>query len=377
MTTERQPGDGRSADRAADSPEDRSADRSADRTADRPPGPSASDSLPLDRLGRPIRDLRISVTDRCNFRCRYCMPEEIFGPDFPFMPEREAMSFAEIERFVRLFVRLGTQKIRITGGEPLLRQNVAELVRRIRQVDGVRDIALTTNGVLLKAQARALKEAGLDRVNVSLDSLDDERFGRLNGRGYPVRPILDGIAEAAREGLEIKVNMVVQRGVNDEDIVPVARYFREAGHIVRFIEFMDVGNSNGWELTRVVPSREVVARIHESMPLEPAEPNYFGEVASRWRYVEGGGEIGVISSVTQAFCSSCTRARLTAAGHLYTCLFASSGTDLLTPMRREETDEQMLARIGDVWRRRDDRYSEIRLAHTKPFHKVEMSQIGG
>jgi len=331
----------------------------------------------LDLLHRPIRDLRISVTDRCNFRCRYCMPAELFGDDYPFLAENRLMTFAEIERFVNIFVSLGAEKIRITGGEPLLRPGLPELIRRIRSVEGVREIALTTNGTMLKTHARALKEAGLQRVNVSLDSLDDERFGRINGRGFPVKPVLEGIEAAAREGLGVKINMVVQRGVNDRDIVPMARYFRDAGHILRLIEYMDVGNTNGWELRDVVPSDEVVARIHEAMPLKPAEPNYYGEVASRYRYVGSDAEIGVISSVTRAFCSTCTRARLSAEGRLYTCLFASDGTDLLSPLRSGESDESLASRIAAVWQRRDDRYSEIRTANTHSSAKVEMSHIGG
>ncbi|WP_323958378.1 GTP 3',8-cyclase MoaA [Brevibacillus composti] len=257
----------------------------------------------FDSQKRPLRDLRISVTDKCNFRCQYCMPAEIFGPDYPFLPQHKLLSFEEITRLTGIFTSLGVEKIRITGGEPLMRRNLADLIRMIRQVDGVRDIAMTTNGSLLARHAEELKAAGLDRVTVSLDSLDDERFGRINGRGYRVEQILEGIEAAAAAGLGVKINMVVQRGVNDQDILPMARYFREKGHILRFIEFMDVGNSNGWKLDQVVPSREIIRMIHAEMPLEPVNPNYYGEVASRYRYAGTEQEIGLISSVTQAFCS--------------------------------------------------------------------------
>jgi GTP 3',8-cyclase len=330
-----------------------------------------------DNLNRPLRDLRISVTDRCNFRCQYCMPAEIFGPDYAFLPEDKVMSFEEIERLVRVFVSLGTEKIRITGGEPLLRKGLAELIRALRQVEGVHDIALTTNGVYLKRLAKPLREAGLDRINVSLDSLKSDQFGQMNGRGFPVAPILEAIDAAGEAGLPVKINTVVQRGVNDDEIVHIAERFRGTGHIVRFIEFMDVGNSNGWELGRVVPSRELVARINAEFPLEPVDANYFGEVASRYRYVDGQGEIGVISSVTQAFCSSCTRARLSAEGRFYTCLFASSGTDLITPLRAGASDDELRFLVAQVWEGREDRYSEIRLSHTPTLPKVEMSHIGG
>jgi GTP 3',8-cyclase len=330
-----------------------------------------------DMMNRPLRDLRISVTDRCNFRCQYCMPAEIFGPDYAFLPEDKVMSFEEIERLVRVFVSLGTEKIRITGGEPLLRKGLPKLIQSLRQVEGVNDIALTTNGVYLKRLVGPLREAGLDRINVSLDSLKDDQFGLMNGRGYPVAPILEAIDAAGEAGLPVKINTVVQRGVNDDEIVDIAERFRGTGHIVRFIEFMDVGNSNGWELERVVPSGELVARIHEEFPLEPVDANYFGEVASRYRYVDGQGEIGVISSVTHAFCSSCTRARLSAEGRFYTCLFASSGTDLLTPLRAGASDDELSSIVAQVWGIREDRYSEIRLSHTPSLPKVEMSHIGG
>ncbi|GED32539.1 GTP 3',8-cyclase MoaA [Brevibacillus centrosporus] len=334
----------------------------------------------LDTRNRPLRDLRISVTDKCNFRCQYCMPAEIFGPDFEFLPQHKLLSFEEITRLTRIFTSVGVGKIRITGGEPLMRKELPKLIEMIRQVDGVQDIAMTTNGSLLARHAKALKEAGLDRVTVSLDSLDDERFGRMNGRGYHVSDVLKGIEAAAEAGLSIKLNMVVQRGVNDEDILPMARFFREQKHTLRFIEFMDVGNSNGWKLDQVVPSSEIVQRIHEEMPLTPIDPNYFGEVASRYRYVGTDQEIGLISSVTQAFCSTCTRARLSAEGKLYSCLFASVGDDLRAPLREGKSDEEIREQIRTIWGKRDDRYSEVRLNDTPGLNKpdkVEMSHIGG
>jgi cyclic pyranopterin phosphate synthase len=334
----------------------------------------------LDSRKRPLRDLRISVTDKCNFRCRYCMPAEIFGPDYPFLPQHKLLTFEEITRLTRIFASLGVEKIRITGGEPLMRNNLPDLIRMIGQVEGVRDIAMTTNGSLLAKHARELKLAGLKRVTVSLDSLDDERFGRINGRGYRVQEILHGIDAAAEAGLLVKINMVVQRGVNDQDILPMARFFREKGHILRFIEFMDVGNSNGWKLDQVVPSSEIVRMIHAEMPLEPVEPNYYGEVAARYRYVGTDQEIGLISSVTQAFCSTCTRARLSAEGKMYNCLFASSGEDLRGPLREGKSDEEIRELIQSIWSRRDDRYSEERLKQTPELSKrtkVEMSHIGG
>ncbi|MBN2909715.1 GTP 3',8-cyclase MoaA [Polycladomyces sp. WAk] len=332
-----------------------------------------------DTLGRPLRDLRISVTDRCNFRCRYCMPEEVFGPDYKFLPREVLLRFEEITRLVRIFARLGVEKIRITGGEPLLRNGLPDLIRMLSGVEGIRDIALTTNGSLLAKQARALKEAGLKRVNVSLDALDDKIFAEINGGRSDVRSVLEGIEAASRAGLRVKVNMVVQKGVNDGQIIPMARYFRGTGHILRFIEFMDVGNSNGWNLDQVVSKREIIERIHREMPLEPAEPNYYGEVASRYRYRGTEEEIGVISSVTESFCSTCTRARLSADGRLYTCLFASEGYDLRGPLRAGESDDELEARIREVWNQRRDRYSDERLKNTRirDRKKVEMSYIGG
>lgn len=333
----------------------------------------------LDSRKRPLRDIRISVTDKCNFRCQYCMPAEIFGPDYPFLPQHKLLTFEEITRLARIFTSLGVSKIRITGGEPLMRRDLPALIRMLRQVDGVQDIAMTTNGSLLAKHAEALKAAGLDRVTVSLDSLDDERFGKINGRGYKVADVLAGIEAAAQAGLGVKINMVVQREVNVDDILPMARYFRKQGHILRFIEFMDVGNTNGWRLDQVVPSREIVEMIHEEMPLEPIDPNYYGEVASRYRYAGSEEEIGLISSVTQAFCSTCTRARLSAEGKMYNCLFASSGFDLREPLREGSDDAQIRDLISGYWEQRQDRYSEERLLHTPGLtrDKVEMSHIGG
>jgi len=334
----------------------------------------------LDSLCRPLRDLRISVTDKCNFRCQYCMPAEIFGPDFEFLPQKMLLSFEEMTRLTKIFASLGVEKIRITGGEPLMRKDLPRLIEMINGVEGIRDIAMTTNGSLLAKHAQALKDAGLQRVTVSLDSLDVGRFGQINGRGYEVADILHGIETAAQIGLRVKVNMVVQKGINDQDILPMARYFKEKGHILRFIEFMDVGNTNGWKLDQVVPSREIVEMIHQEMPLEPVDPNYFGEVASRYRYQGTDQEIGFISSVTEAFCSTCTRARLSAEGKLYTCLFASQGEDLRGPMRDGFSDEELIDLIISIWKKRGDRYSEERLKNTKGLKKrkkVEMSHIGG
>ncbi|MBO8162861.1 MAG: GTP 3',8-cyclase MoaA [Brevibacillus sp.] len=334
----------------------------------------------FDALRRPLRDLRISVTDKCNFRCQYCMPADIFGPDYKFLPQNKLLTFEELTRLTRIFTTLGVEKIRITGGEPLLRRDLPRLISMLRQVEGVRDIAMTTNGSLLAQHAKALKEAGLRRVTVSLDSLDNARFERINARGYRVETILEGIDAAAAAGLQVKINMVVQKGVNEQDILPMARFFREKGHILRFIEYMDVGNTNGWRLDQVVPSREIVELINAEMPLEPIDPNYYGEVAARYRYRGTDQEIGFISSVTQAFCSTCTRARLSAEGKLYTCLFASCGEDLRSPLREGWSDTELQALIERVWRERVDRYSEERLKHTEGLpkrRKVEMSHIGG
>ena len=336
-----------------------------------------------DLFGRPLRDLRISVTDRCNFRCPYCMPAEIFGEAYQFLPKNEILTFEEIARLSRLFVDLGVNKLRITGGEPLLRVDLHRLISQLSAIPGADDITLTTNGYLLAQQAQQLADAGLHRITVSLDSLDDEVFKQMNGRGFGTRRVLDGIRRAADAGLApIKINAVVQKGVNDHTIVDLARHFKGTGHIVRFIEYMDVGNRNGWKLDEVVPAAEIVARIDAELPLEPAEPNYVGEVANRWVYADGDGEIGVIASVTQPFCGDCTRARLSTDGRIYTCLFASDGVDLRGPMRDGATDSELVGIITGVWHVRQDRYSEIRTEFTAgddgdAHPKVEMYQIGG
>jgi cyclic pyranopterin phosphate synthase len=331
----------------------------------------------VDTLGRPIRDLRISVTDRCNFRCVYCMPKEVFGRDYQFLERRELLSFEEIERLARAFVRHGVEKIRLTGGEPLVRRDLERLVAKLAQIDGL-DLTLTTNGSLLPQKAQALRDAGLDRVTVSLDSLDDEVFRAMNDVDFPAARVLEGIEAAAAAGLApVKVNMVVKRSVNDSSVVPMARHFRGTGHILRFIEYMDVGSTNGWGMDDVVPAAEILSAIDAEFPLEPAEPNYGGEVAKRWRYRDGAGEIGIISSVTQPFCGSCTRARLSAEGRLFTCLFALRGHDLRAVLRSGASDEELDEAIARVWRVRGDRYSELRTAETATRPKVEMSYIGG
>lgn len=338
---------------------------------------------PIDRLGRRIRDLRISVTDRCNFRCTYCMPRELFGRDYPFLPHAEVLTFEEIERVARVFVGLGTEKLRITGGEPLVRRDLPDLIgmlSAIRRPDGGPiDLTLTTNGSALRRLAEPLRAAGLGRVTVSLDSLDDEVFRAMNGVDFPVAKVLDGIDAAVEAGLApLKVNMVVRRGINEASILPMARWARERGFILRFIEYMDVGHSNGWRMDEVVPAAEIVAAIDAETPLEPLEPNYLGEVAGRWRYRDGSGEVGVIASVTMPFCGACTRARLSADGTLYTCLFAVGGRDLKAPLRSGVTDDDLAAIVAAVWRDRDDRYSELRSASTDShLPKVEMFAMGG
>lgn len=336
-------------------------------------------SVTLDKLHRPLKDLRISVTDRCNFRCRYCMPEEIFGRDYSFLSNDKILSFDEIERVTRIFVSLGVRKLRITGGEPLLRKNLPELIERLNKIDGVEDIGLTTNGSLLKKFAPDLYKAGLSRVTVSLDSLDEGRFAYLNGNRSKVKTVLAGIQAAAEVGMKIKMNMVVQKGKNEQDIVQMAQYFKENKHILRFIEYMDVGNFNGWELGEVVSKQEILEMIHQVMPLERMEANYPGEVATRYRYIGSDEEIGIISSVTDSFCSSCTRARISAEGKLYTCLFASKGNDLRELLRSGYTDEEITDVIRHVWNTRSDRYSDERLsnANKKTLPKIEMSHIGG
>lgn len=329
----------------------------------------------MDRLGRPLRDLRISVTDRCNFRCVYCMPKEVFGRDYEFLPRAQLLDYEEITRLARAFVANGVSKIRITGGEPLVRKHVERLVEMLAEL-GV-ELTLTTNGTLLPQKAQALADAGLTRVTVSLDSLDDATFRAMNDVNFPVERVLDGIAAAAGAGLPVKVNAVVKRGLNDEGIVDMARHFRSTGHVLRFIEYMDVGHTNGWRMDDVVPAREIVDRIGAEFPLEPVEPSYRGEVANRWRYVDGAGEIGVISSVTQPFCGDCTRARISAEGQLYTCLFAVRGHDLRALVRSGASDDDLDAAIASIWSRRTDRYSELRSASTVDLPKIEMSYIGG
>ncbi|ADP34180.1 GTP 3',8-cyclase MoaA [Bacillus atrophaeus] len=333
----------------------------------------------LDKRDRPLRDLRISVTDRCNFRCTYCMPAELFGPDYPFLKKEELLSFEELERLAKLFVsRFGVEKIRLTGGEPLMRKDMPELIKKLARIPGVRDIAMTTNGSLLPVYAEKLKNAGLHRVTVSLDSLEDERFKAINGRGVSVSKVLEGIEAAKQAGLGIKVNMVVQKGVNEKDILPMARYFKEKGHILRFIEFMDVGNTNQWNKKDVITKAELIDIIQQNMPVEPIEANYTGEVASRFRYLDGSGEIGVISSVSDAFCASCNRARLSARGELFTCLFAASGYDIRELVRNGLSDQELTDAIGSVWRNRTDQYSIDRtLSKPNGKRKVEMSYIGG
>ncbi|MGX9134304.1 GTP 3',8-cyclase MoaA [Rummeliibacillus sp. JY-2-4R] len=337
-------------------------------------------TLLQDQLQRPLRDLRISVTDRCNFRCQYCMPAEIFGPDFAFLPSEKILSFEEIERLVKIFVSLGVKKVRITGGEPLLRRDLPKLIERIHRIVGVEDIALTTNGTLLKKYANDLAKAGLSRVSVSLDSLNEERFFEMNGHRGKVKTVLEGIEKAAEAGLHVKINMVVQKGVNEQDIVSMANFFKDKKHILRFIEYMDVGNSNGWKLDDVVSKKEIIDQIHQVFPLKPVEPNYKGEVAKRFQYQKNQGEIGVISSVTESFCSTCSRARISAEGKLYTCLFATDGTDLRELIRSGQDDASIIKCISDVWENRTDRYSDERNEQTmenRKKSKIEMSHIGG
>jgi cyclic pyranopterin phosphate synthase len=332
---------------------------------------------PLDTRQRPLRDLRISVTDRCNFRCSYCMPRSVFGPGFRFLPHAEILSFEEIQRLAHIFVSLGVEKLRITGGEPLLRKDLPELVRML-QHDGV-DLALTTNGSLLLDKARALASAGLQRVTVSLDSLDDAVFQRMNDAHVPVQQVLDGIQAAADAGLEIKINAVIRRGVNDAGLLDLVRYFKDAGHVLRLIEFMDVGSTNGWNLQEVLSAREILERVRTRFPLEHIDPHYPGEVAQRWRYADGKGELGIIASVTEPFCGDCSRGRLSAHGSFYTCLFASVGTDLRGALRSGESDEAIASQLEEIWQARRDAYSETRslIPARKLLRKIEMSYIGG
>ena len=330
-----------------------------------------------DTLNRPLRDLRISVTDRCNFRCVYCMPKEIFGPDYPYLPHDQVLTFEEITRLARIFNEHGVKKIRLTGGEPMVRKDLHLLIGMLSRVPDI-DLTMTTNGSLLARNAQALKDAGLNRVSVSLDSLDNEIFKAMNDVDFPVEKVLEGMEAAEKVGLEpIKVNMVVKRGMNESSVLPMARFFREKGYILRFIEYMDVGHTNGWRTNDVVSAKEIVKMIDAELPLEPLDPNYTGEVAERWKYKDGKGEIGVIASVTQPFCRDCHRARLSAEGKLYTCLFAVKGHDLKSLVRSDATDEEISNEIARIWGKRSDRYSELRSENTIDLPKVEMSHIGG
>ena len=358
-----------------------------DRKPSIPAAPEAPNGLLSDALARPLHDLRISITDRCNFRCVYCMPKEVFDKDYQYLPHNALLTFEEITRIARLFVEHGVEKIRLTGGEPLLRKDLERLVAmlaELRTVSGKQlDLTLTTNGSLLARKAQSLKDAGLQRVTVSLDALDDATFKRMNDVDFAVEDVLHGIDVAHSVGLgPVKVNMVVKRGMNEQEILPMARHFKGSPSILRFIEFMDVGTSNGWNMHDVVPSAEVVRMIGAEMPLAPVDPNYTGETAERWRYVDGGGEVGVISSVTQAFCKDCSRARLSTEGKLYTCLFASRGHDLRALLREGRSDAEISSAIAALWRVRADRYSELRTINTEGLalgadRKVEMSYIGG
>ena len=332
-----------------------------------------------DKLSRPLRDLRISVTDRCNFRCVYCMPKHLYGAQHEFLPRDQLLRYEEIAEIARIFVDLGVKKLRLTGGEPLIRREIESLVAMLADIDGIEDLSLTTNASRLTLdKAQALKDAGLMRVTVSLDALDDKTFMAINDVDFPVARVLEGIENAEAVGLPVKVNMVVKAGSNDHSIVPMAKYFHGTGHILRFIEYMDVGHTNGWRMDDVLPAGEIVERINAELPIEPADANYTGEVAKRWRYSDGGGEIGIISSVTEPFCSSCSRARLSAKGELYTCLFATVGHDLRNRLRDPDfTDAQLREWIRQLWLGRGDRYSEIRSAATVSLPKVEMSYIGG
>ncbi len=335
-----------------------------------------------DRFKRPLQDLRISVIDRCNFRCPYCMPEREYSKHYKFLKEKEWLNFDEINRLVKLFVRLGVRKVRLTGGEPLLRPQLNELIATLNKIDGVEDLALTTNGALLSEHAKKLKQAGLKRLTVSLDSLDTRVFKFMSGQKGSLQKILQGIKAAEDAGFDsMKINMMVQKGVNDQSILDLVKYFKDTPHVLRFIEYMDVGNCNHWESQYVLPSKEIVKIINAHFPIELIEANYFGEVAERYRFKDGQGEIGFISSVSQPFCGSCTRARLSTDGKLFTCLFASQGVDLKTPLREGASDQEILDLIGEVWQKREDRYSELRFEPKKPaikiLPKVEMFQIGG
>ena len=331
-----------------------------------------------DTLARPLRDLRISVTDRCNFRCTYCMPKEVFGRGYQFLPRNLLLTFEEITRLARIFTAHGVEKIRITGGEPLLRRDLEQLIHMLAKLDHVRDLTLTTNGALLAKKAQVLRDAGLQRVTVSLDSLDDAVFKLMNDVDFPVERVLEGIQAAKEAGLSpIKINMVVRRGLNEDAVIEMARFFRGTDCTLRFIEFMDVGTTNGWKLDDVVPAAEIISKIHQELPIEPVDPSYRGEVAQRYRYIDGEGEIGMISSVTQPFCGDCTRVRLSAEGVLYTCLFGTAGHNFRELLREDCSDEEISDLLHNIWTVRTDRYSEIRTAETISGNKVEMSHIGG
>ncbi|MGH0426393.1 MULTISPECIES: GTP 3',8-cyclase MoaA [Bacillus] len=331
-----------------------------------------------DFFGRPLQDLRISVIDRCNFRCTYCMPAEVFGPDYAFLKDEFLLTFDEIERLAKLFVSIGVRKIRLTGGEPLLRKDLTKLIARLVKIEGLVDIGLTTNAIHLTKQAKALKEAGLHRVNVSLDAIDDDVFKDINGRNINTKPVIKGIMAAKESGLDVKVNMVVKKGMNEHQVLPMAAYFKEQGITLRFIEFMDVGSTNGWNFDQVVTKQELIEMIHSVYPLEPAEAHYFGEVAKRYRYVGTNVEVGFITSVSESFCSSCTRARISADGKFYTCLFATEGLDVRELLRGNLSDDELVSVIQDVWMNRKDRYSDERTEESaKNRPKIEMSYIGG
>ncbi|HDR7783220.1 MULTISPECIES: GTP 3',8-cyclase MoaA [Bacillus] len=331
-----------------------------------------------DSLKRPLQDLRISVIDRCNFRCTYCMPAEVFGPDYAFLQEEFLLTFDEIERLARLFISMGVNKIRLTGGEPLLRKDLPQLIARLAKIEGLKDIGLTTNGIHLAKQAKELKDAGLKRVNISLDAIEDHVFQKINGRNVSTKPVLKGIEAAKAAGLEVKVNMVVKKGMNDSQILYMARYFKEQEIQLRFIEFMDVGSTNGWNFEQVITKEQLIEKINRVYPIEPVQPRYFGEVAKLYRYVGSDAEVGFITSVSESFCSSCTRARISADGKFYTCLFGEKGTDLRTLLRENISDASLLKILQHTWRYRTDRYSDERTVEsTNKRPKVEMSYIGG
>ncbi|MBT2735069.1 GTP 3',8-cyclase MoaA [Bacillus sp. ISL-7] len=331
-----------------------------------------------DKLNRPLHDLRISVIDRCNFRCQYCMPADQFGPDFEFLPKSALLSYEEIERLAKIFVSLGVEKIRLTGGEPLLRRDMPILVKKLSAIEGLLDIGLTTNGVLLPKFAQDLKEAGLKRVNVSLDTLNDELFGQINGRGVGTGPVLEGIEAAKQAGLGVKINMVVKKGLNDTEIIPMAEYCKENSLELRYIEFMDVGSTNGWKMDDVITKKQIYYLLKEQFDLEPVDPAYYGEVAKVYRYKDKDVNVGFITSVSESFCSSCTRSRLSANGQIFTCLFNGNGHDIRNFMRNGASDAEIRERVSAIWNGRDDRYSDERTAEThKNRKKIEMSYIGG